>query len=292
MPLSTLDDRPILCADDYAIGEEVSEAIEELAEAQHLSATSAIVTAPEWRSYGRRTAALRRHVALGLHLNFTEGRPLAPMPHYAPTGSFTGIARLCARSLSRNIDRDEIRSEALRQIERFAEVVGELPDFVDGHHHAHALPGVRDGALAAIAEAFSSRPVLVRDPSDSLLAILHRREGAAKALIVATLVSGFGAECARLGLATNAGFAGFTDSGLHGNYADALLRYFVHQGPRHLIMCHPGKAYATQQSDAAPDRRREEFEVIRRAHWLRDRIWHPTPPDAGIAALQLAEVRS
>ena len=90
----------ILTADDYAMTDGVSRAIEDLARARRLSATSAMVTMPGWREAAPRIAALRGEIAIGLHLNLTVGAPLGPMPKLAPDGIFPSLKSLLARSLT------------------------------------------------------------------------------------------------------------------------------------------------------------------------------------------------
>ncbi|HEY4958099.1 MAG TPA: ChbG/HpnK family deacetylase, partial [Caldimonas sp.] len=45
------------------------------------------------------------------------------------------------------------------QVDAFTHAVGREPDFVDGHQHVHALPGVREAVLADIA-TWRRRPAL------------------------------------------------------------------------------------------------------------------------------------
>lgn len=56
----------VLCADDYALHPLVDEAVERLALAGRLSATSCMATAPGWPAAAARLAALRPQLALSL----------------------------------------------------------------------------------------------------------------------------------------------------------------------------------------------------------------------------------
>jgi predicted glycoside hydrolase/deacetylase ChbG (UPF0249 family) len=266
----------IFCADDFAITEGVSDAIEELADHGQLSATSAIVTGGNWHRCGGRLARLRGRIAVGLHLNLTLGSPLGSMGRLAPKGRFPAIGELLGQALCRNISPDEIAAETERQIARFNEVTGAPPDFVDGHQHAHALPGVRRGVLAALNKCFPAGNVLVRDPADKLRAIIRRNVATKKAIGIAVLAHGFREACERSGAMTNIGFSGVSNFKPPAPYADELPRFFVSPGPRHLVMCHPGFSDAElARLDPVTGRRDEEFRAIREASWLGERIWRP-----------------
>ena len=283
----------VLCADDFALSEGISDAIEQLAELGHLSAASAIVTGGNWHRHGARLARLRERIAIGLHLNFTLGAPLGSMGRLAPKGRFPTIGELSCHALCGNVDPDEIADEIERQIARFTEGVGTLPDFLDGHQHVHVLPGVRRGVLAALKARFPAGDVFVRDPADRLGAIVRRGVATKKAVGVALLAYGFAAECRRVGAVTNVGFAGFSNFDTAASYADEFPRFFICPGPQHLVMCHPGFADADLASlDPVTGRREEEFFVIRRAGWLRECIWRPQRGTGTVWASERPEIRA
>ena len=97
----------ILNADDYAITHGVSRAIEQLAVARRLSATSAKVTLPDWPEAAKRIRELRDRIAIGLHLNLTVGAPAGPMPDAAPLGQFPSLKTLLLRSLTGRLSRED-----------------------------------------------------------------------------------------------------------------------------------------------------------------------------------------
>jgi len=59
----------VLCADDFALNAQVSEAITQLAGAQRISATSAMVLSPRWREDAARLKEVRGQIDVGLHLD-------------------------------------------------------------------------------------------------------------------------------------------------------------------------------------------------------------------------------
>ena len=120
----------ILCADDYGISAGVNAGIQELASVERISAASALVTLPSWLRYAGRLAELRNHIAIGLHVNLTLGAPLSSMPKSSPSGTFPSIKDLLIRCLSDRLDEDEIATEISRQIIRFEDQTGYVPDFM------------------------------------------------------------------------------------------------------------------------------------------------------------------
>jgi predicted glycoside hydrolase/deacetylase ChbG (UPF0249 family) len=267
----------ILCADDYGISEGVCRGIEELAAAGRLSATSALVGLSGWPAMGPRLAPIAGRIAIGLHVNLTLGAPLGPMPRLAPSGSFPSLGRILGRGLTGQLDTAEIAAELSRQIDRFEQVTGQPPDFIDGHQHVHVLPGVRTGFMHAVSARFRAggRP-LIRDPADGIGAILARGGAARKALTVALLASGFGARVRSAGFPTNRGFAGFSAFDTSLPFEGEIERFFTRAGPAHMVMCHPG--YPDQELaslDAIVERRGQELDALMRIPDLDKAIWHP-----------------
>lgn len=265
----------ILNADDYAMTRGISEGILALAEAGRLSATSAVVTTDHWRSDAGAAIKLRDRFAVGLHLNLTFGKPLGAMPHLAPSGILPSPDVLIGRAVSRRIDRKEIGAEIERQLDRFEEAAGYPPDFVDGHHHAHILPGIRDELVAALQRRFPNGGPLVRDPSDTATAILRRRVAAGKALSASILSLGLRRLVEASHFAVNAGFSGFSTFGAV-PYAKEFEAFLVALGPRPMIMCHPGLPdEELGDRNSIRHRRTEEHQVLATREDIPGLIWRP-----------------
>lgn len=230
----------ILCADDFALTEGVSRSILDLLAAGKLSAAGAMTNRPHWR---RLAAEFGRHAGaadLGLHLNLTCAAPLSAMPRLAKGGSLPNLAEL-ARAAPTSADaRREIEGEIARQLDAFEDALGRAPDFVDGHQHAHVLPGVRTLVLDAISQRYPQGSVYLRDPSDSALAIRRRGVAVGKALIIAALAGGLGAQARGRGIPVNHGFSGISPFDPERDFAADLSRFLVSPGRAHLVMCHPG----------------------------------------------------
>jgi predicted glycoside hydrolase/deacetylase ChbG (UPF0249 family) len=252
----------VLCADDYAISAGVSRGILELAEAGRISATSAMSVAPGWPELGPALAPVRDRVAVGLHLTFTGLGPLGPMPSFAPEGRFPALGGVVQIALSGRLPAVEIAAEIDRQLELFAGVAGGPPDFVDGHQHVHALPGIRGRLIAALQRHGLARRVWLRDPADNPVAIARRGVSVGKALAVAGLSLGFGAQTRRAGFATNRGFAGFSAFDPARDPARDFARFLVAPGPAHLVMCHPGYVVAGETLDDVVEARERELAFL------------------------------
>lgn len=89
-----------------------------------------------------------KDVGVGFHLNLTEGRPLTRAPSLVDrSGSFLGPKRFLARYLLGRLDSDDIRREAMAQLEKLeASYQGQL-DHINSHHHVHLLPGIKNMVL-------------------------------------------------------------------------------------------------------------------------------------------------
>ncbi len=267
----------ILCADDFALTSGVSRAICDLAERGRISAASVLITQP---AVGRDAAALgglSGRLAMGLHLNLTLDRPLSAMPVLAPGGTFPTAARLIAASLRGRLPLAELSGEIARQLRQFEDVFGMGPDFVDGHQHVHALPGVRSALFAALRQRTASRAILLRDPADTAWRIAQRGLAVGKALAISGLARGFGREARAQGFLTNDSFSGVTTFSASAQAVrDDFRKAQRRPGCRHIIMCHPGFADADLAAMDCVTRRREiEYQVVLRDDVFAQGVWRP-----------------
>jgi len=229
-----------LCADDYAMTPAVTRGILALLEAERISATGAMTNRPHWQVALRELAVFHGRVDLGVHLNLTCGAPLTAMPRLAPGGELPKLPAILRVGVLGRLPLDEIEAEIIAQIEAFAQATGHAPDFIDGHQHVHALPGVRRALLAALTQLFPGAKPYIRDPADSAPAIRARKRHAAKAMLLAGLAAPFGKRMRSAGFVTNAGFAGYSAFKPRDEYGADFARYLIAPGARHLVMCHPG----------------------------------------------------
>jgi len=109
--------RIVLCADDFALSDGVSRAIVALADAGRISATGAMTNRPHWRAWSHEIAGHAARIDIGVHLNLTLGKPIAPMPRLCPSGSFPALSVVMRAALLSGDVRAEIifLSEGLRR---------------------------------------------------------------------------------------------------------------------------------------------------------------------------------
>lgn len=249
----------ILCADDYGMTEAVSRGLLEAAAAGRISAASAMASLPDWRRAARDWQGARPAVDLGLHVTLTVGAPLGPMPRLAPGGELPRLGALAAAAVARRLPLDEIEAEIGRQIDAFCDAAGAAPAHVDGHQHVHVLPGVRAAFFAALARR-NLLAVPVRDSSDSPARIARRRAFSSKAIKVNALAAGFRGAAQKAGHALNQGFAGYSDFSPARYDARQFGSYLTAPGPRHLVMCHPGRVDdALRRLDPVTEAREREL---------------------------------
>lgn len=230
-----------LCADDYGISPGVNRAIRELIDSKRINATSVMVVgaAVDRNEIGALKASLtgNQDCAVGLHATLTA--PFHPLTmHFQPIdgGRFVPLGKLLRKSVLRQLDPEIFEAELLAQISAFTDLFGRLPDYVDGHQHAHLFPQIRDALLAAVKKAAPN--AWVRQCGRSLP--FDQRVGSAKALLLDTLSATFRRKCALADVTYNAGFSGAYDFSKTDGFSD-LMAGFLHGLPDGgLVMCHPG----------------------------------------------------
>lgn len=135
-----------ICVDDVGLNEAVNDAAFALLADRRVQALSCLVGAPAWASAAAR---LRRDtsgpVDLGLHLDLSAHPLTIPPRSWAALWWRGTLSRLSPRVL---------REEIAAQLERFERHVGRTPDFVDGHHHVHQFPQVRDALLDVLVHRY------------------------------------------------------------------------------------------------------------------------------------------
>ena len=248
----------VLCADDYGLAPGVGSAIRELIERGRLSATSCMTTSPHWPAEAALLRPLRGAADIGLHLTLTDHRPLGPMAKLAPGGRLPGLGRLIALALAGRLDRDEVAAEAGRQLDRFEAEFGGPPDHVDGHHHVHLLPGVREAVIALFRRRLPSGAWL-RHCDEPLPSVLRIGVATPRALLISALGAGLRAE----GLPGNNGFRGVRSFRERAPYEALFRRFVAGLKPGGLVMCHPAVADAAlRAADPVCGQREEEYRFL------------------------------
>ena len=257
-----------LCADDYGLTYGVSRGIIQALEAGRLSAVSALVTGPRWPALGHELTRGGFDADIGLHLNLTLGKPLGPMPEFAEDGVFPPIRELVRGARKGSLPLEEIRAEIARQLDRFEAVTGRPPDFVDGHQHVQVLPHVREELLEELAQRGLKGRCWLRDSGDALPRILARGAQIRKAMILRHLALGFARDAHHAGFEVNRGFSGFSDFSPGRDYAKLFRSFLRARGPRHLVMCHPGRSDAElRELDPVTVTREQELAFLLSPHF-------------------------
>ncbi|GMV14752.1 MAG: ChbG/HpnK family deacetylase [Polyangiaceae bacterium] len=140
--------RVVFCADDLGMGPERDEGILRAAATGIVREVSLCVTG------GGETAALARVArqsdapGIGLHVSFTYGRALSgPIEGLTdPSGRFHGLPRALVSTALGRPRLDAVTREVRAQLARLR-ALGVEPTHLNGHHHAHVFPIIRDAVL-------------------------------------------------------------------------------------------------------------------------------------------------
>src|SRR5690606_37121386 len=138
-----------VCADDFGLSPGVSAGIAQLARSQCISAVSCLTNMPDLNQSAPAFADFPSSVAVGLHINLTEGKPLSP-ELTALWPALPSLPRLMARAHLGLLPKAAVQREIEAQWGAFVSLTGQRPQFVDGHQHVHQFPGVRTAMLRAL----------------------------------------------------------------------------------------------------------------------------------------------
>ncbi len=264
----------IVNADDLGWTEGVNRGI---AEAHH----NGIVTSASLLANGAAFAtavALARStpgLGVGVHLNLTDGAPVAPRELVASllneAGEFEGGPEgLLLRIATRDVTLREVEQEWDAQIEKVREA-GIQPTHLDGHKHVHMLPGLFEialrlakrygiGAMRVAHEASSLRVAL--SAGDELHAAVVLKQGV-QARGLKLLARDAREQAERAGISTADYFCGIAQTGEMTKEGVARLLRSLPEGTTEL-MCHPGYADEDLQNTATrlQGSRQTELEIL------------------------------
>lgn len=150
--------RLIVNADDFGLTRGVSEGILDAHRHGIVTSTTVLVTSRIDADLVAR--AKDSALGIGLHVNFTLGRPLTRGASLVDEGGrFVRDARRAAARAKAS----EVDAELGAQIERFVDLVGRAPTHLDTHHHVGLFSPVRESVLAAARRL--GVPVRSQDPT-------------------------------------------------------------------------------------------------------------------------------
>ncbi|MEP3233587.1 MAG: ChbG/HpnK family deacetylase [Hyphomicrobiales bacterium] len=238
-----------LCADDFGLKKSVNDGIIDLVRKGRLNAVSCMSGGDSFESgVGQllNAASDAAHdLKIGLHLTLSEYAPLTVMPKLAPNGTFPSINQTLLSSHLGRIDKREITLEIEAQIERFKEVAGQLPDFVDGHQHVHLMPTVRSCLVECIQNNGLSGFVRLCDDQG-------RTSRAIKTMILSKLSQRMRKLLDQASIAHNDVFLGVNDFDTSEDFGLLMQGWLKHAATASscpLIMCHP--AFAPYSDEVA-----------------------------------------
>ena len=224
--------RITLCADDFGMHPDVSDAIVRLAQHNRLSATSCLVTSPHWPQDCHKLRPLKKHMDTGLHLNFTEGAGLSKHYH----GALPGLKRMLWQSHCHILSASQLEEEISAQLDCFCETFDASPDFIDGHQHVHHLPQVRDALLNVLTKKGLDN-IWLR----STTPMLHTSSLLKSRIIEYSGARSFRKLFSRCGFTLNSGFAGVYSLSEKEPFAQLIAAWLKRLPDQGLIMCHPSQ---------------------------------------------------
>lgn len=225
----------ILCADDFAQNEAISQGIVQLAQKKRLNAISCLVTSPHWAAHARWLDDSGCFV--GLHLNLTWGKALT-VAWQNTYGDFPSLSGLILQTYARRLDSSILEDEIMAQVDAFTDARQHAPDFIDGHQHIHQLPQIRE-ALLRVYQRQQLR-CFWRQTTHDWHDILTLQQVPKRQLI--SLLGGFRLKnmLQQHRIPHNRHFSGIYHFKQAPDYARQFERFLQHIADRSLMMCHPG----------------------------------------------------
>jgi hypothetical protein len=229
----------IICADDYGMGDDIDRAILQLCAARRLSAVSCMV------ALGRCTGDVLKPllefeagVDIGLHFCIAD-ESLAALENKKPLPSFGTIFR---QSLLGQIRAKQIHSELSAQYELFLKKCGRPPDYIDGHLHAHQLPGVREGLIGFVSSLPAENRPYVRNTHEPLKNLRQNNLPWLKAAFIGNFGAKMRKDLRAAGVPTNDGFAGIYDFKNYRRYPEYFPGFAAClKKPNGILVVHPGE---------------------------------------------------
>ena len=263
----------IVNADDLGWTQGVNRGIAEAHRNGIVTSTSLLANGCAFEE-GVLTALQSPRLGVGVHLNLSDGKPLAPARQVKSlldeNGNFSGgpetlLFRLTAKSL----DAREVELEWNTQIEK-VRAAGIRPTHLDGHKHVQMLPGLFAVALR-LAKKHGIEAVRVSHEASSLRAALNSG-GEPAGLMLKQGVQARGLKllardarkmAERAGIAAADYFCGIAQTGVLTKKGIQQMLASLPEGTTEL-MCHPGYADAELEKSATrlQKSRQTELEIL------------------------------
>jgi chitin disaccharide deacetylase len=229
-----------LCADDFGLAPGIDAGICALAEGGRLSAVSCMMSGRSIQESAGKLLEFSNTIDIGLHLTLTDHCPLTAANTLTREGHFFGQGALWRKALTGSLDLGDVEREISGQLDAFEKTFSSLPNFLDGHHHVHQIPSIREVVVRVVAERYADKDFYIRTTAEEPLAVVKRGVSVAKALTMTLLGRSQELLAHEFGIRTNNGFSGVYDFSNKVPYRDLFKRFVSGGRDRMLIMCHPG----------------------------------------------------
>ena len=145
----------IICADDFAQNDDITQGIITLCQKKKLSATSCMTNSHHWPAHALLLNSLH-DIDKGVHLNLTHGVPLSERLKRQITDKPLSLIGLIKKIGLQQITSNMLEEEIRLQLESFEKHTHKVPNFIDGHQHVHHLPIIRHALLKIYKEKYQS----------------------------------------------------------------------------------------------------------------------------------------
>lgn len=214
----------ILCADDYGQNIAISKGILELVQKKRISAVSCLVNYEDFGFYASQIKPFIDKIDIGLHFDLgNDARKLVS---------------LIIKSKLHLLKRTEIEIEFNHQLNRFINLIGKQPDFIDGHQHIHQLSVICDAIFNVCEKRLDERPY-IRYVNFKKLKNLPTAK--LKALMIKAVTDlRFKPKLMELNIPYNKTFSGIYDFKNSDKYGLLFPKFLEQIRNNGIIMCHPG----------------------------------------------------
>jgi len=228
-----------LCADDFGMNPGISQGILKLVRLQRLSAVSCMVNTPDFKLYAKSLLTLKDQVQTGLHFNLTEDYLLSDLERYG-----FKLNELLLKTHLGLINRQFIINEFNAQLDHFIQVMGTLPDFIDGHQHVHQFPTIRQIILRIYEQRLRRNKTIIR----STYPVLISSNSIKSRILSFTGGKNLSIQLKALKIPHNRYFSGVYNFARGTDYRALFRSWLALAQHGTLIMCHPGEVVTNKDA--------------------------------------------
>jgi len=230
--------RIVLCADDFGQAPSISHGICQLIQSGRLSATSCLVNSSYWPLHAKWLDPFKSYIDVGLHFNLTQGKALSSKFVDTYGEDLWPLSQLIKQSLLKRLNQAALEAECIAQIDQFAQIMGFLPRFIDGHQHVHQLPIVRHALLKVYEDKLRKHKAHVRLVNTKIKP-LDLFQNTKKIVIYMLGTKAFKRSLDQQQIPYNSSFAGIYNFSSTNEYRKKFKQFLAEISHQGLIMCHP-----------------------------------------------------